>query len=417
MSDQEAKARRFSRRDGLMVAGGVLVALLAVYLWSTWRHAGAPSEEAGEKAPSDSRDAPSNELTVSHDVVVAAGIESVAVTTGPAYERVQTTGIVEPDQQQIQEVTPLIAGRVERVSAALGDFVQEGAVLLTISSPQISELQGLLTSARAKLVEAEATLNRTTRLVELGAGAGKDLVAAEAEFKAAQAQVTQAQQSLGALGDGTTESDRAKTATAIVAIRAPMSGQVIARTVNAGAWIEAGKSVLTIANLNNVWVIANVPETRLRMIRLGAPAEIRATSLGLSPLFGHVNYVDPQLNQETRTARVRVDVPNRDRALKVGMFVDVALEGTPNHDASELAIPSAAVQRIGDRQVVFMPTNDPEHFEVRDVELGDEVANTVIVRSGLVAGDRVVTKGGFTLKSQLLKGQFGEDEEIGPKAK
>jgi len=77
-----------------------------------------------------------------------------------------------------------------------------------------------------------------------------------------------------------------------------------------------------------------------------------------------------------------------------------------------LTIPSDAVQRIGERAVVFIPTADTGRFEVRDVELGDQVQDMRVILKGLRAGDRVVTKGGFTLKSQLLKGQFGEEEEI-----
>jgi len=411
-----AKHSRLSSRDGLMLAGGMLLALFALYIWTAWGRGAETSSEAAHETSAARGDGPSNQLTVSPDVVTAAGIESVPVSAGPAAERLQTTGVVEPDQQQIQDVTPLIAGRIERVSVTLGDYVQAGTTLLTVASPQIAELRGTLRSAQAKLVEADATFNRTKQLVELGAGAGKDLVAAEAAFRAAQAQVAQVQQSLRALGANIADADGPDAATAVVAIRAPMSGQVIARTVNAGAWIEAGKSLFTIANLNTVWVIANVPEARLSMVRVGAPVEIRAPTLGASPLAGRVNYVDPQLTAETRTAKVRVDVPNKSQALKVGMFVDVVVQGTPISGASELTVPSASVQRIGERTVVFVPTADRERFEVRDVELGDEVGDAQVVRSGLTAGDRVVTKGGFTLKSQLLKGQFGEDEEIAPKA-
>ncbi len=403
---------RLSSRDGVMLVGGMVLTLGTVYFWTAWARGGETSSEVVQALPAAGLEAPSDQLIVAPAVVRTAGIESVAVGTGPASERLQTTGVVEPDQQQIQEVTPLIAGRVERMSVALGDSVEAGSTLLTVLSPQIAELQGTLTSAVARRVEAEATFNRTTQLVELGAGAGKDLVSAEAALLAAQAQVTQVQQSLGALGATAAESDRADTATAVVAIRAPMSGQVIARTVNAGAWIEAGTPVLTIANLNTVWVIANVPEGRLGAVCLGASVEIRGPTLGASSLRGRVNYVDPQLDQATRTARVRVDVPNPRQALKVGMFVDVTVQGASIHEASELTVPSDAVQRIGERTVMFVPTDDPERFEVRDVDLGDEVGGARIVRSGLAVGDRVVTKGGFTLKSLLLKGQFGEDEEL-----
>lgn len=417
MSEMGTEKRRLSPRDGLMIASGALLALLTAYLWGASGRGDEAFDEAADKPPAAGRGAASDEVRVSHDVAATTGVESVLVSIGPAHERLQTAGVVEPDPRQVQEVTPLIAGRVEQVSVTLGDPVQEGATLLTISSPQIAELQGTLKSAQARLVQTEGAFNRTTRLVDLGAGAGRDLFAAEAEFEAAKAQVTQAQQSLSTLGATPAASSSAKAATDMVEIRAPISGRVIARTVNAGAWIEAGKSLLTIANLNTVWVIASVPEARLALIPVGAPVEIRAPVWGGSPRPGRVGYVDPQLDQETRTARVRVELGNQDQALKVGMFVDVALQGTPTRGASELTIPSLAVQRIGGRTVVFLPTNDAERFEVRDIELGEEVGDGQIVRSGLTAGDRVVTKGAFTLKSQLLKGRFGEDEEIGTRTK
>lgn len=388
-----------------MLAGGVMVALLAVFAWRTWGPASASVEESTTEKPAATPSA--NELRVSRDILAAAGVEAVSVAARPASERLQAAGVVEPNQLQIQQVTPLIAGRVDRVAVTLGDRVQGGTLLFTVSSPQIAELQGNLRSAEAKLAETEATCHRAEQLVELGAMAGKELVTAETEFRAAQAQVAQLRQSLTALGaadDG---------ATGAVAIRAPMAGTVIERTVNPGAWIAAGTSPIKLANLATVWVIVNVPESRVMIVRQGAAAEIHAPTLGNASLAGRVSYIDPQLDQATRTARVHVEVPNAGQVLKMGMFVDVMIQGTTaTRGASELIVPSEALQRIGERTVVFMPTDEPERFTVRDVEVGDEVPDGYIVRQGVAAGDRVVSKGGFTLKSQLLKGQFGEEEEI-----
>jgi len=398
----------FSSRDALLLGAGVVLALLAVFVWTMWtRDAGSEAQTAEETSAVAARTS-ADDVTVPREVLEGAGVEAVQVTSQPLVERVETTGVVEPNQLQIQQVTPLIAGRVEQVAVTLGDRVQAGTVLLMVSSPQIAEFQGTLRSHEATLAEAEATFNRTKQLVELGAGAGKDLVAAEAQLRTAEAQVTQLRQTLGALG----AASDGNAATGVVAIRAPMSGTVIERTINPGAWIEAGTSVVTIANLSTVWVIANLPETRLNVIRLGAPVEIRAPTLGGSALTGHVNYIDPRLDQETRTANVRVEVSNAGQSLKVGMFVDVTVWGAARVSGTEFTVPADAVQRIGARTIVFVPTTDPERFEVRDVELGDEIQNAYVIRSGLAPGDRVVAKGGFMLKSQLLKGQFGEDEEI-----
>ena len=390
-----------------MLAGGVLIALVGLMVWMWWGRSGGTEADTPQPPTSASQAASPDDLKVSAEILATAGVETVPVTPRSVVERVHTTGVVEPNQQQIQQVTPLIAGRVERVAVALGNRVQAGSVLLTLSSPQIAEMQGSLRAAEAKLAEADATLTRTKQLVELGAGAGKDLVAADAESRTAQAQVTQLRQGLEALGSST---DAGSTVT----IRAPMTGTIIERAVNPGAWTEVGKSLFTIANLTTVWVIVNIPEARLGLVRPGAHVEIRAPALG-NTLPGRVSYIDPQLDQATRTARARVEATNTGELLKIGMFVDATVDGPMQNGTTQLTVPVDAIQRIGERSVVFVPATESGHFTVRDVEVGDEIQGARVVLQGLTSGDRVVTKGGFTLKSQLLKGQFGEDEELGKK--
>lgn len=396
--------RGFSLRDVLIFGAGVLLAVIAAAFWI--RQSDAPN--AASQEPAADAQASSNDLVVPAAVRAKVGVEITPVAVGPRVERLETTGIVEAHPEQVTQVTPLVAGRVERVAVSVGDRVQAGAVLFTISSPQVAELQGNLRAAEAKLTEAEALLARTKQLVELGASAGKDLLAAETEQRSARARVTQLRASLRAFG-GTVSADTGSAGSAIV-VRAPSGGIVLERAVNPGAWIEAGASLMTIANLTTVWVMVDVPETKLPLVRVGTPVRILASTLELS---GTVTYVDPQINAHTRTARVRTEVTNNGGALKLGMFVKATLESAAKAGTTELRIPSEAVQRIGDRTVVFLPGAAAGRFEVRDIELGDDVNGSRVVLKGLTAGDRVVTKGGFTLKSQLLKGQFGEEEEIG----
>jgi len=241
------------------------------------------------------------------------------------------------------------------------------------------------------------TLKRTRRLIDLGVGAGKDLVAAEAVYKTAradirlpeqhranrevqeaQAQVATArveiqhlQESLRAMGaDGTGSSGN----TALIAVRAPVAGTVTERLVNPGAGVEPGKPLFTIGNLSTVWVIANVPEAQFGNLHVGTPAEIRSASLGPSAIPARVSYIDPQLDEGTRTVKVRLNVPNTGERLKAGMFVEVGLQtGTAQGEAEELVVPSEAVQKIGESEVVFIPEEDePGRFKVRKVELGAE---------------------------------------------
>lgn len=395
-----------------MIAAGLLVALVAVGLWTRFHDRGedASTEAAGAAEPK----APADELIVKAEILKAADIQMATVTSSPRVERVTASGTVESNELQIQDVTPLVSGRVERLGVVEGTAVRAGTVLLTMSSPEVAELQGNLRAAEAKLTEADATLTRTRRLVELGAGAGKDLVAAEASRGAAQAEVAQLRQRLAALGATAGSSNAAVAST--TSVRAPSSATVIERLVNPGQWIEAGTVVIKLANLSTVWVMVNLPEARLPAVQVGAPVEIRVAALDNAVIVGKIGYIESQLDAETRTAPVRVEVPNPGQRLRIGMFVEVAIDGRRT-GGDQLMIPATAVQRIGARTVVFVPLDDAGKFQIRDVELGPESGDSRVVLTGLQAGDRVVSKGGFTLKSQLLKGQFGEDEELGGKEK
>lgn len=448
-------------RNALIFVGAVsLVVALALILWP--RGYKAKVQSTAESEHSD--EAGEGEVSLSAEALAAAGIEVVSVTERPAIALLRVTGAVEANQQQTQQVTPLVSGRVERVNVVLGDNVRAGAVLAVVSSPDVAEMHGKLheaetrlelaeqnfkrvqraenraavIQAQARLDEAEATLRRTRRLIDLGAGAGKDLIAAEAGYKTAKAdydyqsnisinrevqqarseveiarvEVSHIRNSLRALGAELGEDAQGKVThdTSLVALRAPVSGTVTERHINAGAGVEAGKAILTVSNISTVWVIANVPEAQVNALRVGTPAEVRSASLEQDVIAGRVTYIDTTLNEETRTGRVRVEIANPGERLKVGMFVEVGFQtGADTATNDEIVIPDAAVQRIGDRTVVFVPKEgEAGHFEVRDVELGGSVGGFHRVISGIAPGDRVVTKGSFTLKTQLMKGEMGE---------
>lgn len=458
-------------RNVVIVAAVALVALLviAILAWRS-RSNSSPAEkviaEAGEHQDEHGAEE-AKEVELSPEALTAAKIEVEGVTQRPAIALLKVTGTVEANQQQTQAVTPLVGGRVERVNVALGDRVSAGSVVAVISSPQIAQMHGKLheaettlglaqrnlqrvqraenrvavLQAKARLDEAEATLRRTKRLIELGAGAGKDLIAAETNYKTAKADydfqsnislnrelqeaqaavetarvdVSHIRDEMRALGapvaEGERDEDHSKN-TSLVSLRVPASGTVTERLVNQGAGVEAGKPLFTISNLSTVWVIANVPEASIGNVRVGSAAEVRSGALGTNAISGSVSYINPQLNEETRTAQVRIAVLNAGERLKAGMFVEVGLQaGTGQATGEELMVSAEAVQRIGERTVIFVPKDDePGHFEVREVELGGESEGYRKVLSGLSLGDKVVTKGSFLLKSQMMKGEMGDHD-------
>lgn len=455
------------RRRALIITVivSLLIVLSAAWLWSRGKNSAGKDSAAIEAKHGDEHgEGEKNEIELSAETLAAAKIETAEVIEQAIGAKLRVAGTVEANQQELQQATPLVSGRVERVTVALGDRVKRGQVLAVISSPQIAQMHGKLheaqtklalaernlarvqqaenraavLAAKAKLDEAEATLKRTRRLIELGAGAGKDLVAAETAYQTAKAEyefqgnialnreiqearaevettrvdvahIRDEMQALGAPVRETEKGDHHED-TSLITLRSPISGTVTERLVNAGAGIEAGKPLFTIANLATLWVIANTPENQLINLRVGASALVRASALGEGSITGRIDYIDPRLNEETRTAGVRVEIKNQGERLKTGMFVEVEFQANETAKTEkELVMPEAAIQRLGDRTVVFITEeSEPGHFKVRDVEIGSESGGMRRILSGIKAGERVVTKGSFTLKSQLQKSELGE---------
>ena len=437
-----------------------LIAVIGVIWFATRETATNVKVEATKEE--DHADESGKEVRLDPEALEAAGIEIEGVTSRPAVALLDVTGTVEADPQQTQAVSSLVPGRIEKVYVAIGDRVSSGQTLATIASTEITEAYGKLheaenrlalarknlqrvqrsenrigvLTAKAKLDEAEATLKRTRRLIELGAGAGKDLIAAETAFKTAQAEydfqrnitlnkeIQEAEgevksaeidfnhqrRSLQSLGVSLREGDDDARNVALVPIKAPLSGVVTERIVSAGSGIQAGQSMFTLSNISSVWITANVPQQQLGLINIGSLASVKTTAIGDQTINARVTYIDPGINEDTRTAKVRLAVENPGERLRAGMFVEVGFQtGTDAATGEELVVRSDAIQRVGEKTVVFVPReNEAGAFEVREVETGGEVNGYTRIRSGLMLGEKVVTKGSFTLKAQLQKGELGE---------
>lgn len=466
-SDAEAEAPKNNTLIAWILTAAI-VALIAVIgiVWIVSRNSStgdkATAEEHKEE-PGHSEDEKGKEVKLDAEMLESAGIETEAVTQRPAIAKLYVTGAVELNPETTEMATPLVGGRIERVYYGVGDNVSKGAVLAVISSPQLAQMHGKMheaktkyelaqrnlarvqksenrvavLQAKARLDEAASTLKRTKRLIELGAGAGKDLITAETAFKTAKAEydfqsnialnkelqearaevetaqvdlrhIEDEMRSLGVpIESGKADDHRGNSS--LVALRSPISGVITERKHNAGAGIEAATPIFSISNLGTVYVIANVPETNMARLRVGSVAEITSPAIGT--VSGRVSYIDPQLDETTRTGRVRLEVPNANGKLRAGMFAEVGFyTGTNEATGEELVVPSSAVQRTGDKTVVFVPRDDePGAFEVREIEAGADINGYTKVIEGLELGEKVVTKGSFTLKTQLEKGAMGDD--------
>jgi RND family efflux transporter MFP subunit len=360
----------------------------------------APSAVPGSRPASEGGPSPLPEVVVplTKEAAAHAGIELTKVATESVSDTLRLPGIVEPNAYRQVSVTPLVAGRVVVASAQLGDRVRKGQSLAQVYSSEVAEARTKYVSAKAMLDAHDRELQRTQKLVEIGAASRQELEKIHAEHAAQTAEVESARSRLRLLGadvEGTASSQDNATAS----VPAPIDGVVTERLANVGLNVDPTTKLFTVVDLSNVWIVADVYERDLQRVREGIPASVTTTAYPDRPLAGRVSFIDPQLNTTTRTAKVRVEVPNSRGDLRLGMYTDVAVASPGSQ--SVLSVPKDAVQSVGERQVVYLVSaNDPRKFVERDVRLGRTMEDRVEVVRGLAPGDSVVSKGSFFVRAE-----------------
>lgn len=327
-------------------------------------------------------------------------------------EYFRATGTVQPIDNRVGEVAPLARGRVLEVRAKVGDRVRAGQTLATFDNLEAIELGAQAQSARADLARLNAQLTpaarqseRSRRLADIGAGAEKDYEFSKAEEQGVRASIESQQAVLGGLQQRLRRYGASGNGSSTV-LKAPFAGVVTKAAASPGDIVEPGKEMFTVADLSRVWVQAEVYEKDLGRIRLGQNAAIRVDTYPDESFAGRVAYISDVLDPQTRTAKVRCEVANKDVRLKTDMFANIELPTKFSKQA--LAVPSTALQDVEGKNVVFVQ-HGPTTFESRQVEKGVTINGQTEIISGLSAGERVVTQGAFHLKSILAGGDLGDE--------
>ena len=341
-------------------------------------------------------------VPLSAEAADRAGIVVAPVASGTSAGGIRLPGVVEPDAYREVAVTPLVAGRVTRVSAELGANVRRGQTLARIYSPELAEAQTKYVSAKAMLEAHDRELQRTQKLVEIGAASRQEMERIHAEHAAQTAAVESARSQLELLGVSASAIDALGSGSkvnATTSVPAPIDGVITERAVNVGLNVDQATPLFTVVDLSTVWIIADVYEQDFSRVRVGNNATVTTSAYPDLSLRGRISYIDPQVKPETRTAKVRVEVPNPRGDLRLGMYADVVVTGAPG--ASVPVVPRSAVQNVGDRTVVYLANpNEPGKFTEREVRIGDASGEQVEVTAGVQPGDAVVTEGSFFVRAE-----------------
>src|SRR6266571_9768 len=391
---------------GLVALG--LIALGAAGATLALRHTEgtrAPAASmATASAPTPAEPVGEAEVMLSPEALARAGIKMAPVTAISGGTAVTVPGSVMANAYREVKVTPIAAGIVTKVHVELGAVVKRGAPLMTLFSAELADAQTKYMSMSAMLEADHKKLERTRQLVDIGAASRQDFEEITAVHEAHATEVEAARLRLQLLGLAA-EQVRALTSPSqivtTIVVPAPITGVITSRSVNLGQVIAMGQELLSVTDLSAVWVVGDLYEQDFKTVTVGSEATITTSAYPGLMLRGRVSYIDPRVDPQTRTAKARIEVPNSDGRLRLGMYVTVNFTTS---SGSAVVVPRSAVQTIGDRQFVFVSAEGEEgKFIQRQVRLGSPIGDSYTVLNGLKLGESVVTEGSFFLRAEILR--------------
>ena len=355
-------------------------------------HAGEKGSDHahGEKTPGAA-------LKLTDAEINQAGITIDIVAEEPVRESVVVTATIQANQDRMAHVAPRVPGRIVKVDATLGQRVAGGQALALLDSIDVGEARSAFRQARSEAALARADFDRYDRLYKDKIVPQKEVLRARSQLEKTEATVRAAADKLKMLGTSPDGQGSMFTVTA------PFAGTLIEKKAVLGELAEPKDSLFTVADLSTLWIEANLFERDLGKVRVGADATVTVSAYPNETFQGKLRYISNAMDKETRTARARIELPNSGDKLKLEMFATAVIQ--TESEAKALIVPDAAVVLINNQPTVYVEHSDG--FEPMVVELGDKLRGRVVVKSGIKAGDTVVTSGAYALKARQLKGQLG----------
>jgi cobalt-zinc-cadmium efflux system membrane fusion protein len=340
----------------------------------------------------------------------ASGLEVLAAALEAFSAPIEATAAIELNGDRVAKISARTSGRLVKISASQGDAVRAGQALAWFDSPELGQAWAEYTKAKGRADLARKNLEREETLYEKKISPEKDVLRARQELAEAEADLAFAHEKFHLLGVDIDrfENKQERDQHPLIAVTSPISGSIIERAATQGEVVGPDKPLFTVADLSKLWVIIDLYEKDLGRVKSGTTVKVSTTAYAEKNFPGIISYVGEVMDEKTRTVKARVEVQNANRLLKPGMFAIVTIEVKGPQTQKAILVPDEAVQMAGDERFVFVRTG-PETFEKKEIKPGRIAGKRVEVVEGLAAGDQVVVRGMFTLKSELKKEELSED--------
>ncbi|WP_020529705.1 efflux RND transporter periplasmic adaptor subunit [Flexithrix dorotheae] len=311
-------------------------------------------------------------VNMSPTAMALADVRTGIVQKGNVMKQIRLNGKVEADERKVSTQTSHIAGRIEKLLVNYtGEYVRKGQVIAYIYSPE-------LVLAQKELFEAHKIKDDQPALYAAARGKLKN-------WKLTNAQIDK-------IIDSGEPIDH-------FPILSDLNGVVIAKKVNLGDHVMEGSALFEIADFSRVWVMFDVYESDIPWVKTGAEITFTVQSYPGDEIKGKISYIDPVIDPQTRVAKARVEMVNKNQKLKPEMFVSGVLEAKLKDYTEALVVPKSAVMWTGKRSVVYVKSGqtDRHNFVMRNVTLGPALGEGFVVEEGLNEGEEIVINGTFSI--------------------
>lgn len=313
-----------------------------------------------------------NAIQMSEDAIALANIQTSKVGEGDADKSIQLYGTIQPDEQLSQTQSAYVAGRIERLFVNfVGEKVRRGQTIATIYSPE-------LVNAQQELLEALKMASSQPYLLQ------------SARQKLLYLNMTE---------DQVNHIEKSGKVSPVLEIKSNTDGTLITKNVNQGDYVNQGTVMFKVANLSRVWAMFDAYESDLPFLKVGQTLQFTLKAIPGKVFSGKISFIDPIVDSQSRTAKVRVEIGNPGMQLKPEMYATASVKSSLNQYKGKIVVPKSAILWTGKRSIVYVKEEGMKSpmFQLREVELGPSLGNAYVILSGLKSGDEVVTNGVFAI--------------------
>jgi cobalt-zinc-cadmium efflux system membrane fusion protein len=371
----------------------------------------------GEKEATTEKASASERVKLTSASVRDIGLQITMAELRPLTREIVAASKLVANQDYEAQVGTFIPGRVSRVLVNLGDYVHRGQELMQIEGVEVGEIKSRFIKAKAQYAYADAVLKRQQSLLSQNVGSPKTVLEAQAEYEKAHAEFEAEDRRIHSVGLTDDEVDRFVQHSAadsseshvggFLPIKSPIDGVVVERNVVIGQLLDPSSTAFRVVNTSTLWVDGQVHEGDVNILQHDKNVTIVVPAVSPERIPGRLLYVGELVDQQTRMVKVRASLLNRHRRYMPEMFAEMHLPAGNNTQG--IVVNGESVVEEGNQHYMFVAVNDTT-FEKRDVHVEMMMGDRMEIKQGLTAGERIVSKAVFMLKSELKKQTFGEGE-------